>query len=297
MRERLKRVVLKTTVRETVPGVRIPLPPPSLSSRGKSTACILTSQNMPNRVTVEICVHSIESAVAADRGGADRIELCSSLAEGGVTPNAGLIATVLSKVSLAVFVMIRPRGGDFCYSDDEFRAMQQDVATAKQLGADGVVFGFLNEDGRVDAARTHQLVELARPLNVTFHRAFDVARDLNEALEELVRGGVDRVLTSGGEQSADLGRIKIAELNLAAKDRIIVMAGAGITEQNVHDLLAETGVREIHASLRTAVPSPMRYRNEKISFGGGDSREHERFIVFEERVRALREAASEIVRD
>jgi copper homeostasis protein len=252
---------------------------------------------MPNRVTVEICVDSIESAVAADRGGADRIELCSSLAEGGVTPSAGLIATVLSKVSLAVFVMIRPRGGDFCYSADEFKAMQQDVATAKQLGADGVVFGLLNEDGRVDVARTHQLVELARPLKVTFHRAFDVARDLNEALEELVRAGVDRVLTSGGEQNAALGRIKIAELNRAAKDqtkdRIIVMAGAGITEQNVRELLVGTGVREIHASLRTAVPSPMRYRNEKISLGGVDSREYERFIVLEERVRALREAASE----
>ncbi len=270
---------------------------PSLSSRGESTACILTSQNMPNRVTVEICVDSIESAVAADRGRADRIELCSNLAEGGVTPSAGLIATVLSRVSLAVFVMVRPRSGDFCYSADEFRAMQQDVATAKQLGADGVVFGLLNEDGRVDVARTHQLVELARPLKVTFHRAFDVARDLNEALEELVRAGVDRVLTSGGEQNAALGRIKIAELNRAAKDqtkdRIIVMAGAGITEQNVRELLIETGVREIHGSLRTPVSSPMRYRNEKVSFGGAGSRDCERFIVLEERVRALREAASE----
>jgi len=252
---------------------------------------------MPNRVTVEICVDSIESAVTADRGGADRIELCSSLAEGGVTPSAGLIATVLSRVSLAVFVMVRPRSGDFCYSADEFRAMQQDVATAKQLGADGVVFGLLNEDGRVDVARTHQLVELARPLKVTFHRAFDVARYLNEALEELVRAGVDRVLTSGGEQNAALGRIKIAELNRAAKDqtkdRIIVMAGAGITEQNVRELLAETGVREIHASLRSAVPSPMRYRNQRISFGGAGSREYQHFIVLEERVRALREAASQ----
>jgi copper homeostasis protein len=247
---------------------------------------------MPNRVTIEICVDSIESAIAADRGGADRIELCSSLAEGGVTPSAGLIATVLNRVSLAVLVMIRPRAGDFYYSDDEFRAMQQDVATAKQLGADGVVFGLLNEDGGVDVARTHQLVEIARPLKVTFHRAFDMARDLNEAFEDLVRAGVDRVLTSGGEQNAGLGRTKIAELNRAAKDRIIVMAGAGITEQNVRELLAETGVREIHASLRTALPSPMRYRNEKVSFGEADSREYERFIVLEERVRALREAAS-----
>jgi len=263
------------------------------SARDESTVCILTSQNMPNRVTVEICVDSIESALAADRGGADRIELCSNLAEGGVTPSAGLIATVLSKVSLAVFVMIRPRGGDFCYSADEFKAMQQDVATAKQLGADGVVFGLLNEDGRVDVARTHQLVEIARPLKVTFHRAFDVARDLNEAIEELVRAGVDRVLTSGGELSASLGRIKVAELNRAAKDRIIVMAGAGITEQNVRELLVETGVREIHASLRTPVSSPMRYRNEKVSFGGAGRRDYERFIVLEERVRALREAASQ----
>src|SRR5579864_8529407 len=196
--------------------------------------------NMRDRILLEVCVDSIDSALAADRGGADRIELCSSLLEGGLTPSPGVISTVLGKVSLGVFVMIRPRGGDFCYSDDEFRAMEQDVRTAKQLGADGVVFGILKEDGRIDAARTHRLLEVARPLKVTFHRAFDMSRDLSESLEDVIRAGVDRVLTSGGEQNVELGQAKIAQLHRQAENRVIVMPGSGITEQNVRQLISVT---------------------------------------------------------
>lgn len=242
---------------------------------------------MAEHVTLEVCVDSIESAIAADRGGAHRVELCSSLSEGGVTPSPGLIATVLNKVSLGVFVMIRPRAGDFLYSADEFTAMEQDVLTAKQLGADGVVFGILQEDGRVDVTRTRHLIEVARPLKVTFHRAFDMSRDLSESLEDLISAGVDRVLTSGGEQTVELGKAKIAELVQAAEDGLSVMAGGGITEHNVRQLVAGTGVREVHASLRTAVPSPMRHRNEKISFAGVNGREYERLVVVEKRVRTL----------
>jgi len=242
---------------------------------------------MRDRILLEVCVDSIDSALAADRGGADRIELCSSLLEGGLTPSPGVISTVLGKVSLGVFVMIRPRGGDFCYSDDEFKAMEQDILTAKQLGADGVVFGILTEDGRVDVDPTQRLVNIARPLKVTFHRAFDMSRDLTESLEDLIRLRVDRVLTSGGEQNVELGQSMIANLQRQAKDRIIVMAGAGITENNVRQLVSITRVREIHASLKSALPGPMRYRNERISMGAIKGQEYERLVATEEKVRSL----------
>jgi copper homeostasis protein len=242
---------------------------------------------MRDRVLLEVCVDSIDSALAADRGGADRIELCSSLLEGGLTPSPGVISTVLGKVSLSVFVMIRPRGGDFCYSDDEFKAMEQDVLTAKQLGADGVVFGILTEEGRVDIDRSQRLVDLARPLKITFHRAFDMSRDLSEALEDLIRLRVDRVLTSGGEQNVELGQSMISNLQRQAKDRIIVMAGAGITENNVGQLVSITRVREIHASLKSSLPGPMRYRNERISMGAVKGQEYERLVATEEKVRSL----------
>jgi copper homeostasis protein len=242
---------------------------------------------MRDRILLEVCVDSIDSALAADRGGADRIELCSSLLEGGLTPSPGVISTVLGKVSLGVFVMIRPRGSDFCYSDDEFQAMEQDVLTAKQLGADGVVFGILTEEGRVDIDRSQRLVDLARPLKITFHRAFDMSRDLSEALEDLIRLRVDRVLTSGGEQNVELGQSMISNLQRQAKDRIIVMAGAGITENNVGQLVSITRVREIHASLKSSLPGPMRYRNERISMGAVKGQEYERLVATEEKVRSL----------
>jgi copper homeostasis protein len=194
---------------------------------------------------------------------------------------------VLGKVSLGVFVMIRPRGRDFCYSDDEFQAMEQDVLTAKQLGADGVVFGILTEEGRVDIDRSQRLVDLARPLKITFHRAFDMSRDLSEALEDLIRLRVDRVLTSGGEQNVELGQSMISNLQRQAKDRIIVMAGAGITENNVRQLVSITRVREIHASLKSSLPGPMRYRNERISMGAVKGQEYERLVATEEKVRSL----------
>ena len=247
---------------------------------------------MPNRTIVEICVDSIESAIAADRGGADRVELCGSLLEGGITPSSGLIATVLGNVSLGVFVMIRPRASDFLYGPDEFKAMERDILMAKQLGADGVVFGILNEEGSVDDARIEHLVEVARPLKVTFHRAFDVSRDLSKSLEDLIRAGVDRVLTSGGEPTAELGKARIAELKRQAGNRIALMAGSGINEHNARRLITETGVREIHASLRAAVASPMRYRNQKISFSPEEGSEYQRMIVREESVRKLVEAAN-----
>src|SRR5204862_4176795 len=199
--------------------------------------------SMSASVILEVCADSVESAIAAERGGAHRIELCSNLLEGGVTPSAGLISTVRSKISIGIWVMIRPRGGDFCYSEDEFEAMEQDVLAAKQLGADGIVFGILTEHGNIDTQRTRELIQLARPLKATFHRAFDMTNDLDRALEDIATAGVDRLLTSGGEQTVEAGAAIIAKLNKVANNRLAIMAGGGVTKTNVHNILTKTGVR------------------------------------------------------
>jgi len=247
---------------------------------------------MKNSVLLEICVDSTESALAAERGGAQRVELCGDLVEGGITPSAGLIENVRQQVHITLHVMIRPRGGDFCYSPDEFESMKRDVLTAKKFGADGVVFGILKENGRVDTARTRSLVELARPLSTTFHRAFDMSADLDQTLEDVISAGVDRVLTSGGGQNAEDRIANITGLVVAAKDRIGIMVGGGIRETNVRRILAETGAREIHANVGHSVPSPMLYRNNQISLGAIKGREYQRVVVLHDRVRRLLEAAS-----
>ena len=247
---------------------------------------------MSDKVLLEVCVESAASAMAAERGGAHRIELCSSLAEGGTTPSAGLIEVVRQKIKIPIHVIIRPRGGDFCYSADEFESMKRDIVTARQLGADGVVFGVLTEDGRVDVARTRCMVEIAKPMKTTFHRAIDMTNDLNQALADVVDAGVDRILTSGGKQNAQDAIAVIAQLIADADGRLAVMVGGGIREENVRRILAQTGAREIHANLGETVPSSMRYRNEKISLGEIKGREYQLSIVSEARVRRLLEAAS-----
>jgi copper homeostasis protein len=246
---------------------------------------------MNDPVMLEICADSVESAVAAERGGANRIELCSNLLEGGVSPSAGLISTVRSRLSIDVYSMIRPRGGDFCYSAAEYEAMEQDVLTAKQLGANGIVVGILKQDGDIDVARTCHLIEIARPLKTTFHRAFDMSREIGRSLADVIQTGADRVLTSGGERNVEDGLPVIANLVRAAGSRIAIMAGGGVRESNVHRIIEETGVREIHASVRVQVPSPMRYRNEKISMGMAKGGEYQRLIVLEEQVASLLEAS------
>lgn len=247
---------------------------------------------MNKSLVLEVCVDSVESAAAAEQGGAHRVELCSSLFDGGVTPSAGLIATVRQKISIGLHVMIRPRGGDFCYSDDEFQIMQHDILMAKQLGADGVVLGILDLDGRVDVSRTKQLVDLAAPMRVTYHRAFDMSSDLFASLSDLRTTGAHCVLTSGGKPSAAEGAEILKRLVAAASNDIAIMAGCGIEDHNVSALIEQTGVREIHASLKSPIPSPMRYRNDKISMGAEKGREYQRFVVHQQKVQRLLQAAS-----
>lgn len=245
---------------------------------------------MNSQILIEVCVDSVSSAAAAVRGGAARIELCGSLVEGGITPSAGLIVATRSAVSADLHVMIRPRGGDFCYDADEFETMRRDIRIAQQLRANGIVFGILDLHGNVDVVRTRELVNDARPLSVTFHRAFDMTADLFRALDDLCAMGVDRVLTSGGESTSLQGIDKIHQLVKRAESKIVVMAGGGIQPENARALVEQTEVTEIHVGLRTAMPSPMLHRNPRVTMGSAEGREYQRFVVLEEQVRKLRSA-------
>jgi copper homeostasis protein len=247
---------------------------------------------MTNQVLIEVCVDSAASAVAAERGGAARVELCSDLLEGGVTPSAGLIAAVRTRISIGLQVIIRPRGGDFFYDGDEVEIMKRDIETAKNLGADGLVLGLLDREGHVDIRQTRELVELARPMNVTFHRAFDMSADLFRALDDVCETGSDRVLTSGGEQKCLQGMDTITRLVQAARGRITIMAGGGIEDNDVASILERTGVGEIHVGLSSPVASPMRYRNSRISMGKAQGREYMRQQVLEETVQKLQRTIS-----
>lgn len=215
---------------------------------------------------VEACVDSVESAIAAQEGGAGRLELCAGLVEGGTTPSEGLIAVCRERITIPLFVIIRPRGGDFIYSEAELAVMRRDIVRAKQLGADGVVLGVLDRDGEVDTGGTRSLVELAQPMAATFHRAFDHTRDPDAALEAVIETGATRVLTSGHAETAVKGRAALARLVRQAERRLIVLAGGGITEDNVEQVVSASGVREVHVRGATQVPGVARYRNPAITF-------------------------------
>jgi copper homeostasis protein len=218
-------------------------------------------------IVFEVCIDSVEAAIAAQEGGAHRVELCADLLEGGITPSAGTIHLARQRIDIGLNVIIRPRGGDFCYSDAEFEVMQHDIQLAKEAGANGVVIGILKEDGTVDEERTARLIQLARPLSVTFHRAFDMARDPYRALETLIELGVDRILTTGQEMSPLEGLDLIAELVRRAGDRVIIMPG-GITQRNIKKILEVSGAKEVHFVAPATVESRMRYRNPNAFMGG-----------------------------
>jgi copper homeostasis protein len=206
----------------------------------------------------------VASALAAERGGARRLELCDNLADGGTTPSAGMIAAVKAAVRIPVFVIVRPRGGGFVYSDAELDVMRRDVDAAVALGADGVVAGVLRGDACVDGPRTKALVASAQLLPVTFHRAFDLVPDQHEALETIAAAGVSRVLTSGGAPIAVEGADTIGSLVKAARARLIVVAGGGIREENVAELVRRSGVREIHIRGTRLRHTNMTPRNSRV---------------------------------
>jgi len=195
---------------------------------------------------------------------------------------------VRARISIGLQVIIRPRGGDFCYEEDEMEVMKRDIAMCKNLGADGVVFGILDREGHVDISRTRELVDLARPLSTTFHRAFDMSADLSSALEDVRATGADRILTSGGESDCLQGAEMIARLVQAARG-ITIMACGGITRDKVSSLIQRTRVSEIHVGLSSTVASPMRYRNGRISLGKVSGREYDRTQVLEEDIRRLQQ--------
>lgn len=205
----------------------------------------------PAKPVIEVCVDSVKTAVAAEAGGAARVELCDNLAEGGTTPGAGAIAAAREQLRIPLHVIVRPRGGDFCYSDSEFEVMKRDIALAKQLGVDGVVIGVLLQDGSVDVERTRALIALARPMSVTFHRAFDMTRDAFEALDALIDLGADRILTSGQQPSVVEGLALITELVERAAGRIVIMACGGVDDRNAARVVAQSRVRELHVGPRS----------------------------------------------
>jgi copper homeostasis protein len=206
----------------------------------------------PRKYMLEISVETVEAAVAAERGGANRIELCGDLSVGGLTPSADLMGAVREQLHIPIFAMIRPRGGDFVYSTAEFVAMKSSIGSAKKLRMDGVVLGILQRNQRVDVHRTRELVELAQPLPTTFHRAFDESADLRQGLENVIQTSAKRILTSGGAKSAPEGAAMLAELVAAARGRIVIIPGAGINASNIAQVAKQTGAREFHSGLSSA---------------------------------------------
>jgi copper homeostasis protein len=241
---------------------------------------------------IEICVEGIDGLVAAQTAGADRVELCASLLEGGLTPSLGVVREALRVATIPFHVIIRPRGGDFLYSELEFATMVEDVRAMRDLGVAGVVIGCLTSDGRIDEVRTKALVEAARPLSVTCHRAFDMTADYREALEALVRCGVDRVLTSGQRDSAIKGVDILRDSQAIADGRIVIMACGGLNAGNIAQVRRATGVDEMHFSAPRTIKSGMAFRNPHVGMGGtAIEREYEITLTDVDAVRATIAAA------
>lgn len=228
---------------------------------------------------LEVAASSLTSALAAQAGGAGRVELCGQLADGGVTPSYGLVAAARDRLQIPLYVLVRSRSGDFLYDEAEFELMQRDIEACVRLGCDGVVIGALDADAGVDLAGCRALAAAAGGLGVTFHRAFDAARDPARALEDVIALGCERVLTSGGHRSALDGAAHIAALVQQAAGRVRIMAGAGIRPENVANVLARSRADELHASARGLYRSTMRWRNERLEDLAVDRQETDPAIV------------------
>lgn len=237
---------------------------------------------MQTRCVLEICVESLERAKAAERGGADRIELCEDLSSGGITPNAELMRSVRQLIQIPIHVLIRPRTGDFVYSDAEFEVMKHQIRAVKKLGMDGIVLGVLDRTQQIDVKRNRELIKLAHPLPVTFHRALDSCSNLAAALQAVIETGASRILSSGGKARATDGLSALVELVTSAEDRIVIMPGGRVRASNVQRVLQETGANEIHSSLVTTHDST-NYRSGRAI---GDRKRSA--SEFELRVRKLR---------
>ena len=236
---------------------------------------------------IEIATSDFLTTKSAVEGGADRIELCANLAEGGTTPSYAHIKKCREAFAIALFPIIRPRGGDFLYTKDEFEIMKNDIKLCKELGCEGLVIGLLNMDGTIDMTRTSELIELAYPLEVTFHRAFDRCKDPFAALEELIEIGCHRILTSGQKPTVSEGVDLITELNKKADDRIIILPGSGVRKDNIKMLAEKTGCIEFHSSLRGKVKSPMQFIHPAFADSGESYSNNE---ISPDEVRALRNA-------
>ncbi|HEY4107710.1 copper homeostasis protein CutC [Puia sp.] len=232
---------------------------------------------------LEICAFNLTSAMVAQASGADRIELCASPGEGGVTPSPGVIRTARENLRIPLYPIIRPRGGDFLYSDEEFKVMLRDIDYCKQAGCNGVVIGMLNPDGSVDQGRCARLVEAAYPLGVTFHRAFDWAANPFEALEAIIKIGCERILTSGQRPTAEEGSELIDQLIREADDRIVIMPGSGVRSGNILQLAEKTGASEFHTSARLLQASAMDYVNTQMK----DSQDF--FLAGDEEIKKIKD--------
>jgi copper homeostasis protein len=239
---------------------------------------------------IEIATSDYNTTKAAVEGGADRVELCANLMEGGTTPSFGMIRQCREAFSVSLYPIIRPRGGDFLYTDEEFSIMLKEVMFCNEMGCDGVVIGLLNSDGTIDEKRTGELVKAAYPLGVTFHRAFDRCKDPFVALEQLIKLGCERILTSGQKPTVSEGIDMIAELNKLADDRIIIMPGSGLRKENIKMLAVKTGCTEFHSSLRSKTKSGMEFIHP--AFAGSEESYTNNFIDSNE-VRALRTALTD----
>ena len=236
---------------------------------------------------IEIATSDFATTKSAVEGGADRIELCANLAEGGTTPSYGVIMQCREAFDVLIYPIVRPRGGDFLYTGEEYEIMLHDVKLCKQLGCDGMVIGMLNSDGSIDLKRTSSLVEIAYPMGVTFHRAFDRCKDPFEALEQLIEAGCERILTSGQQLSAPDGIDLIAQLNTKANHRIIIMPGSGVRKENIKMLADKTGCTEFHSSLRGKEKSKMEFIHSAFRDSEESCMNH---AVEPDEVRALRAA-------